>query len=46
MARKEYKTIVIEKKVIRSTIYNGACLLGLVCIHSLSHKMAVEGVLD
>ena len=25
----EYKTIFMEKKVVRSTIYNGACLPGL-----------------
>ena len=28
----------MEKKVVRSTIYNGACLPGFVSLQSMSHK--------
>ena len=31
----------MEKKVVRSTIYNGACLPGFVSLQSVSHKAAV-----
>ena len=39
----EYKTIFMEKKVVRSTIYNGACLPGL-SLFRVSHKAAVASL--
>ena len=44
MVHTEYKTIVIEKKEIRSTIYNVACLPGFVSHHTISHKAAVASL--
>ena len=44
MARTEYKMIFIEKKEIRSTIYNGACLPGFFSLQSISHKAAVASL--
>jgi hypothetical protein len=44
MARTEYKMIVIRKKEICSTIYNGACLPGFVSRHTISHKAAVASL--
>ena len=40
----EYKTIFMEKKVVRSTIYNGACLARFVSLQSISHKAAVASL--
>ena len=40
----EYKPIFMEKKVVRSTIYNGACLPGFVSLQSISHKVAVASL--
>ena len=40
----EYKTIFMEKKVVRSTIYNGARLPGFVSLQSVSHKAAVASL--
>ena len=41
----EYKTIFMEKKVVRSTIYNGACLPAwFVALQSISHKAAVASL--
>ena len=34
----------MEKKVVRSTIYNGACLLSFVSLQSISHKAAVASL--
>ena len=34
----------MEKKVVRSTIYNGACLPGFVSLHTISHKAAVASL--
>ena len=34
----------MEKKVVRSTIYNGACLPGFVSRHTISHKAAVASL--
>ena len=34
----------MEKKVVRSTIYNGACLPGFVSLQSISHKAAVASL--
>ena len=40
----EYKMIFMKKKVVRSTIYNGACLPGFVSLQSISHKVAVASL--
>ena len=40
----EYNTIFMEKKVFRSTIYNGAYLPGVVSLHNISHKAAVASL--
>ena len=34
----------MEKKVVCSTIYNGACLPGFVSLQSISHKAAVASL--
>ena len=34
----------MEKKVVRSTIYNGACVPGFVSRHTISHKAAVASL--
>ena len=34
----------MEKKVVRSTIYNGACLPEFVSLHIISHKVAVASL--
>ena len=34
----------MEKKVVRSTIYSGACLPGFVSLQSISHKAAVASL--
>ena len=34
----------MEKKVVRSTIYNGACLPGFVSLQSISQKAAVASL--
>ena len=36
--------IFMEKKVVCSTIYNGACLPGFVSLQSISHKAAVASL--
>ena len=40
----EYKMIFLEEKVVRSTIYNRACLPGFVSLQSISHKAAVASL--
>ena len=40
----EYKTIFMEKKVVHSTIYNGAYLPRFVSLQSISHKAAVASL--
>ena len=40
----EYKMIFMETKVVRSTIYNGACLSGFFSLQSISHKAAVASL--
>ena len=40
----EYKMIFTERKVVRSTIYNGACLPGFVSHQSISHKATVASL--
>ena len=34
----------MEKKVVRSTIYNGTCLPGFVSLQSISHKAAMASL--